>query len=61
MPLILDNTQQHSLPTGRVRLSEVDGFTDRELADLAGYSSSHFGYSVSRDDEGNATVHLWND
>jgi hypothetical protein len=35
--------------------------TDHELANHAGLCSRHFGYNVTRHDDGTATVCLWND
>jgi hypothetical protein len=61
-PVVTDSTQADRLPTGHVTLAGVGDASDNELADLAGYSSAHFGYSITRyPDEDAATVHLFND
>lgn len=58
---VVDASARHNLPTGRVSVEGVDGMTDREVADLAGFCSRHWGYAVDRYDGGTAVVHLWND
>lgn len=58
---VLDSSRQNRMPTGYVTVSAPADATDRELAEVAGYCSRHFGYSVTRHDDGTATVALWND
>lgn len=59
---VLNSTERHSKPTGRVILGgNLEGATDKDLAKAAGYGSQHFGYSVTRHDNGRATVSLYND
>lgn len=58
---ILDERQAHDLPTGRVTVTCPDGVTDAELAEVAGFCPRHYGWNVTRYDDGTAVVHLWND
>lgn len=58
---VLDDSLRNQLPTGYVTVTAPDGATDAELADAAGYSSSQFGYTVTRHQDHTATVALWND
>lgn len=59
---VIDGSRRNQLPTGRVRLAVAGDYTDRELADLAGFSSRCFGYGVTRyPDTGTVEVQLWND
>ena len=60
-PRVLDDSQRHQLPTGRVTVTAPEGFTDRDLAHVAGFNSTHFGVDVTRYDDGTALVSLWND
>ena len=58
---VLDESRKGSLPTGRVTVTAPVGVTDAELAEVAGFAPRHFGFDVSRYDDGTAVVHLWND
>lgn len=58
---VLDESRRGNLPTGRVTVTAPDGVTDAELAEVAGFAPRHFGWDVSRYDDGTAVVHLWND
>lgn len=60
-PVVIDNCQQHRLPTGYVTVTAPAGYCDRDLADAAGYCGRHFGFTVTRYEDGTATVALWND
>jgi hypothetical protein len=61
-PTVTDRSQADRLPTGHVHLAHVGETCDNELADIAGYCSAHFGYTVTRyPDEDAAVVHLFND
>ena len=59
--VVLDETHKGNLPTGRVTVTAPEGVTDAELAEVAGYNPRHFGWDVTRYDDGTAVVHLWND
>ena len=61
VPRVLDDSQRNNLPTGRVTVTAPEGFTDRDLAHVAGFNSSHHGVDVTRYDDGTALVSLWND
>lgn len=58
---VLDASRRNHLPTGYVTVAAPEGAADTELADAAGYGTSHYGYTVTRHDDGTATVALWND
>lgn len=59
---VLDDSRRRALPTGYVTTTAPAGATDTELADAAGYSTRHQGFTVTRHpDDGTATVALWND
>lgn len=59
---VIDTSRANQLPTGHVVVEGTEGHSDREVADLAGYCSRHFGFAITRDPEANAaTVHLHND
>lgn len=60
-PHIIDASQANKLPTGRVVIGNARGVDHSDLASLAGYCSRHWGYHVDLHDDGNATVHLYND
>lgn len=60
-PVVIDRTRADNLPTGHVLVGNAAGRDDRELADVAGYCHNHFGYAVTRYEDGTATVHLYND
>lgn len=59
--VVLDESKAHDLPTGRVTVTAPEGATDAELAEVAGFSARHYGWNVTRYDDGTAVVHLWND
>lgn len=59
--VLVDASRAACLPTGYVLVSNAEGLSDNELADLAGFGSRHFGRTVTRHDDGSATVALWND
>lgn len=61
LPFVLDARARSARYTGRVTLAGIDGHTDRELADVAGYGPEHHGFDVTRYDDGTALVSLWND
>lgn len=58
---VLDESRTRDLPTGRVTVTCPEGVTDAELADAAGFAPRHFGWDVTRYDDGTALVSLWND
>ena len=59
--VVLDETRAGNLPTGRVTVTAPKGVTDAELAEVAGFSPRHYGWNVTRYDDGTAVVCLWND
>lgn len=61
--VVLDATRERQMPVGKVTVAAADmaGFTDRELAEAAGYDTRHFGFDVTRWNEGTALVRLYND
>lgn len=58
---VLDENRRGDLPTGRVTVTCPEGVTDAELAEVAGFCPRHYGWDVTRYDDGTAVVHLWND
>ena len=58
---VLDARNRDARYTGRVTVAGIDGATDRELAEAAGYGPEHFGFDVTRYDDGTAVVSLHND
>ncbi|WP_408895900.1 hypothetical protein ACJ5H2_13365 [Nocardioides sp. R1-1] len=58
---VLDASRARRMPTGHVTVTCPSGATDRQLADAAGFGGRHFGFSVSRHDDGTASVALFND
>lgn len=61
---VIDSSQRHSLPTGRVhtRWNGATRPSDAAFAMAAGYSQhEHFGYKVEHHDDNMSTVHLYND
>lgn len=61
VPVVLDDSRRHDLPTGRVTVTAPEGFTDKDLAHVAGFTKYHHGVDVTRYDDGTALVSLWND
>lgn len=61
IPFVLDARNRDARYTGRVTVAGIDGTTDRELAEVAGFGPEHFGFNVTRYDDGTALVSLWND
>lgn len=59
--VVLDESRKGDLPTGRVTVTAPEGVTDAELAEVAGFAPRHYGFDVTRYDDGTAVVHLWND
>lgn len=60
-PRVLDDSQRNRMPTGRVTVTAPEGYTDRDLAQVAGFGKHHHGVDVTRYDDGTALVSLWND
>ena len=60
-PQVLDDSQRNHLPTGRVTVTAPAGYTDKDLAHVAGFTKRHHGVDVTRYDDGTALVSLWND
>lgn len=58
---VLDARNRSARYTGRVTVAGIAGATDRELAEAAGFGPEHFGFDVTRYDDGTALVSLWND
>lgn len=60
-PTVTDSSQANLLPTGYVTVRTTEDATDLELATAAGFCSRHWGYTVTRYEDGAAVVALWND
>lgn len=59
---VIDARRAHQLPTGRVTVAGTEGHPDLEVATAAGYvPGRHYGYAVTRYDDGAAVVALHND
>lgn len=61
-PQVVDDSHRNDLPTGRVLLTCRGGALNGELVAASGYDERrHFGYTLTRHDDGMATVALLND
>ena len=55
------HTARKSIRQDVITVTAPADVTDRDLANAAGYGSRHFGFNVTRHDDGSATVVLHND